>query len=80
MSINITDIPAIFYVVYNTGNMWVKAILVYLSENTTFDNNFVKFGWNVTTFGVLIANIAIGMLHDFGCYGNHFGGESMNIH
>ena len=35
-------------------------------ENTTFDNNFVNFSQNVTTFGMLIDFVKIDKLHDFG--------------
>ena len=40
-----------------------------------FDNNFVNVSLNFTKFGMLIDNIEIDMLDDFGCYGNHFGGK-----
>ena len=47
----------------------------FFRENTTFDNNFVNCGLNVTIFGMWIANTEMDMSYDFGCYGNHFGGK-----
>ena len=46
-----------------------------LVVNTTFDNNFVSFSLNVTKFGIFIDIVEVGKSHDFGCYGNHFGGK-----
>ena len=37
----------------------------------TFHNNVVTFTLNITTFGMLIDNVEIDMLHDFGCYGDY---------
>ena len=44
-------------------------------KNTTFNNNFANFIFNVTNVGMLTANIEIDMSHDFDCYGNDFGGK-----
>ena len=44
-------------------------------KNTTFDKNFDSFSLNVTKFGMLIDNIEIDMMRDFGWYGNDFGGK-----
>ena len=50
-------------------------VCIFLGKNTTFCNNVVNCRLNVTKFGMLIDNIVIHMSHDFGCYGNHFGGK-----
>ena len=54
---------------------WLRQCWCILVKNTTFDNNFVNVMLNVTKFGMLIDNISIDMPHDFGCYGNNFGGK-----
>ena len=46
-----------------------------LMKNTTFDYNFVNLSLNVTTFGVLIDNVGVDTLLEFGCYGNYYGGK-----
>ena len=42
---------------------------MYLVKNTTFDYNFINFSVDGTKFGVLIANVGLDNLHQFGCYG-----------
>ena len=46
-----------------------------LVENTTCDNNVVNFRLNLTKFGMWLDIVDIDKSHDFGCYGNHFGGK-----
>ena len=46
-----------------------------LVESTTGDNNVVNFSPNLTKFGMWLDIAEIDKSHDFGCYGNHFGGN-----
>ena len=46
-----------------------------LVANTTFENTFVDFCLNITTFGVLIDIVGIDKSRDFGCYGHHLAGN-----
>ena len=75
MNLDLICTTLFWYIVTITGKATLLFLENILLNKATYDCSFANSTLIFTIFGILVDNDIIDRSHNFGCHGNHFGGE-----